>query len=200
MTRSSRQLLLLIVALAGLLVLLAVAPLTRISFWAIDLYTFRAAARAMMFGADPYDVTNILRYAGDVEVGNIHNYLYAPYFALALRPLAWMPPETASRVWFSLNLLLYVAALGLMAGALRWRLSPRTFLLVAVGAVLFPPLRTTLIIGQSTILLLFILALSLFLLRRNRPLWGDCSSVWGYSNRTCFPCCCFFCFIVAGAG
>jgi hypothetical protein len=192
MTRSSRQLLLLAVAMAGLLILLAAAPLTRISFWAIDLYTFRAAARAMMVGADPYDVANIPRYAGDVEVGNIHNYLYAPYFALAMRPLAWLPPEAASRIWFALNLFLYIAALGLMLFALRWRLTPRSFMVVAVGAVLFPPLRTTLIIGQSTILLLFILALSLFLLRQDRPLLSGLIFSLGLFKPHLFPLLLFF--------
>jgi hypothetical protein len=165
-----RLVFLLLLALIAFALLVALAPLPGINFWGIDIYTFRSAAKAMMLGEDPYYEPNILRFADGVKVGNIHAYLYAPYFAFALRPLAWVSPEVASRLWFALNLLLYFASIGLLLAYLRWLPKGPAFLWLLIGLVLFPPLRTTLIIGQSTILLLFFFALSLFLLRQERPL------------------------------
>lgn len=161
---------LLFLALVAFGILVALAPLTKINFWAIDLYTFRAAAKAMQAGADPYAEPNIIHYADGAVVGNIHNYIYAPYFAFALRPLAWLSPAVASKLWFVLNLGLYFGSIGLLAKAIRWQPGQANFFLFLAGLVLFPPLRTTLTIGQSTVLSLFCFALALFLLKQNSPL------------------------------
>jgi hypothetical protein len=192
MNRTFLRWLLLVVALIGLGIMLAQAPLTRIPFWGIDIYTFRAAAKAMMLGADPYYEANILRFADGVKVGNIHNFIYAPYFAFALRPLAWLSPESASRIWFALNLILFFSSVGLLFLALRWAPSPRTFLAVMGGLVLFAPLRTTLIIGQSTILLLFFLSLSLYLFHRQQPLVSGLGLSLGLFKPHLFPLLLFF--------
>jgi hypothetical protein len=175
-------------------VLIAFAPLTNINFWGIDLYTFRAAAKALAWGANPYDEPNILRFADGAKVGNIHNYLYAPYFAFALRPLIWLSPEAASRVWFLLNLVLFFASVGLLLRALRWSPKPAAFLALMAGLILFPPLRTTLIIGQSTILLVFCLALSLFLWRRGHPWISGFVFSLGLFKPHLFPLLLFFIF------
>jgi hypothetical protein len=163
------------------------APLPEVSFWGIDVYTFRAAAKAMMVGEDPYYEPNILRFADGATVGNIHDYIYAPSFAFALRPLAWLSPENASRVWFALNLILFFSSTALLLRALRWRPAPRAFLGIMSGLVLYPPLRTALIIGQSTILLLFFLSLSLYLLRRQKPLAGGLAFSLGLFKPHLYP-------------
>jgi hypothetical protein len=95
-------LVLLVIALTLLGVLIAFAPLTSISYWGIDIYTFRAAAKAIALGEDPYYEPNILRFADGVTVGRIHNFAYAPFFGFILRPLAWLGPVPASRLWFNL--------------------------------------------------------------------------------------------------
>jgi hypothetical protein len=192
MNRTALRWVLLVVALIGFGIMLAQAPLTRIPFWGIDVYTFRAAAKAMMVGADPYYEANILRFADGVKVGNIHNFIYAPYFAFATRPLAWLSPESASRVWFALNLTAFFSSVGLLFLALRWVPSPRTFLAVMGGLVLFAPLRTTLIIGQSTILLLFFFSLSLYLFYRRRPLASGLALSLGLFKPHLFPLLLFF--------
>jgi hypothetical protein len=192
MSRTSLQWLLLLIALTGLGILLAVAPLTNISFWGIDIYTFRAAAKAMSSGADPYYEPHILRFSDGATVGNIHDYIYAPYFAFALRPLAWLSPEAASRVWFALNLVLFFSSIGLLLLALRWSPVPNVFLAILGGLILFPPLRTTLIIGQSTILLLFLLSLSLHLFRRHRLLVSGLVLSLGLFKPHLFPVLLFF--------
>lgn len=165
-------LILLLLALIALGALIAFAPLTKISYWGIDIYTFRAAAKAMASGENPYHEPNILRFADGATVGNIHNYIYAPYFAFGLRPLTWLSPPTASKLWFALNLALYFSSLTLLLKVINWQPGPRMLLLTLLGLTLFPPLRTTLTIGQSTVLSLFFFALALFLLKRNHPLWG----------------------------
>ena len=161
-----------ILILIGLWAWLASASLSDVPHWGIDLFTFRAAARAMMVGDSPYHEPNIIRHAAGSRVGNIHDYIYAPYFAFFSRPLTWLLPETAARVWFALNLVLYFSSIGLIFLALRWLPRPRTFLVIMIGLVLYPPLRTTLIIGQSTILLLFSLALSIFFVQNKQPVIG----------------------------
>jgi hypothetical protein len=185
---------LLVIALTLFGVLIAFAPLTNISYWGIDVYTFRAGAKAMALGENPYDEPNILRFADGAEVGNIHNYLYAPYFAFALRPLVWFSPEAASRVWFTLNLLLFFAGVSLLLLTLRWTPRSNTFLAVMIGLILFPPLRTTLIIGQSSILLLFFLSLSLFLWRKQRPFLSGLIFSLGLFKPHLFPLLLFFVF------
>ncbi len=192
MNRTLLRWLLLAGALIGFGIMLAQAPLTRIPFWGIDTYTFRAAAKATMLGADPYYEPNILRFADGAKVGNIHNFIYAPYFAFALRPLAWLSPESASRVWFALNLVLFFFSVGLLFLALRWVPAPRTFLAVMCGLILFAPLRTTLIIGQSTILLLFFLSLSLYLFHRRQPLVSGLALSLGLFKPHLFPLLLFF--------
>jgi hypothetical protein len=192
MRHTSLRWLLLIVALIGLGVLLVNAPFADISYWGIDVYTYRAAAKAMMMGADPYFEPNILRFADGATVGNIHDYIYAPYFAFALRPLAWLSPETASRVWFPLNLAWYFASVGLLLLAMRWHPVPKTYLVIIGALILFPPLRTTLIIGQSTILLLFFFSLSLFLFSRQRLLLSGLALSLGLFKPHLFPLLLFF--------
>jgi hypothetical protein len=180
--------------MTGLGVLLAKAPLTSISYWGIDIYTFRAAAKAIMMGADPYHEPNIVRFADGATIGNIHNYIYAPYFAFILRPLAWLSPETASRAWFALNLVLFFSSVGLLLSAIRWHPASSQFIAVMSGLILFPPLRTTLTIGQSTILLLFFLSLSLFFFSRQRPLLSGLVLSLGLFKPHLFPILLLFAF------
>lgn len=71
MGRTSFRWLLLVVALIRLGILLAKAPLTSISYWGIDIYTLRAAAKAMMMSADLYYDPDILRFADGATVGKV---------------------------------------------------------------------------------------------------------------------------------
>ena len=168
-------LVLLVIALTLLGVLIAFAPLTDISYWGIDIYTFRAAAKAIALGEDPYHEPNILRFADGVTVGRIHNFAYAPFFGFILRPLAWFGPIPASRLWFTFNLIFYFSSIILLIKAINWQSSPRMFLLTITALILYPPLRTTLIIGQSTLFLLFCVSLSYYLMKRFSIILGGLS-------------------------
>lgn len=163
------------VAVVALGVLIAFAPLPQISYWGIDIYTFRAAAKAMALGENPYDEPNILRFADGATVGVIHNFVYAPFFGSILRPLAWFKPVPASRLWFICNLIFYFSSIILFIKAIQLQSSPGMFLLTVTALILYPPLRTTLIIGQSTLFLLFWFALSYYLMKRFSFILGGLS-------------------------
>jgi hypothetical protein len=166
---------LLVIALTLFGVLIAFAPLTNISYWGIDVYTFRAGAKAMALGENPYDEPNILRFADGVTVGRIHNFAYAPFFGFVLRPLAWFEPVPASRLWFTFNLIFYFSSIILLIKAINWQSSPGMFLLIVTALILYPPLRTTLIIGQNTLFLLFWFSLSYYLMKRFSIILGGLS-------------------------
>jgi hypothetical protein len=170
-TSSSRplQIVLLIIGAGALLGLIMMAPLSDITQWGIDGNVFRAGAKALRLGESPYDEPTILRHADGGPLGNIHNFVYVPIFAWLLGPLGWFSAEVGLRLWFLANLIMYFASALLLLSAINWTPSPKTFLVLMLALVAFPPLRTTLIIGQNTIFLLFWFSLSYFLLKRSRP-------------------------------
>ncbi len=164
------QIVLLIIAAGALLALIMLAPLSDITQWGIDGNVFRAGAKALRLGESPYDESTILRHADGGPLGNIHNFVYAPIFAWLLGPLGWYSAEVGLRLWFLANLFMYFASVLLLLKGINWMPAPKAFLGLMLALVAFPPLRTTLIIGQNTIFLLFWFALSYFLLKRSRPL------------------------------
>jgi hypothetical protein len=170
-TSSSRplQIVLLIIGAGALLGLIMLAPLSDITQWGIDGNVFRAGAKALRLGESPYDEPTILRHADGGPLGNIHNFVYVPIFAWLLGPLGWFSAEVGLRLWFLANLIMYFASALLLLSAINWTPSPKTFLVLMLALVAFPPLRTTLIIGQNTIFLLFWFSLSYFLLKRSKP-------------------------------
>jgi hypothetical protein len=159
----------LVIAVGALLGLMMLAPLSDITQWGIDGNVFRAGAKALWLGESPYDEPTIVRHADGGSLGNIHNFVYAPFFAWLLGPLGWFSAEVGLRLWFLANLIMYFASALLLLKAINWAPSAKTFLVLMLALVAFPPLRTTLIIGQNTIFLLFWFALSYFLLKRHRP-------------------------------
>lgn len=166
------RIILLIVAAGALLGLIMLAPFSNIAQWGIDGNVFRAGAKALWLGESPYKEPTILRHADGGPLGNIHNFVYAPIFAWLLGPLGWFSPEVGLRLWFVANLVMYFASALLLLKAIHWTPTPKVFLGLMLALVLFPPLRTTLIIGQNTIFLLFWFAVSFFLLKRYRPFLG----------------------------
>lgn len=162
---------LLILAAGALLGLIMLAPLSNITQWGIDGNVFRAGAKALRLGESPYAEPVIVRHADGGPLGNIHNFVYAPFFAFLLQPLGWFSADVGLRLWFLANLVMYFAAAALLLrAAVPGRApAPVTFLGLMLGLIAFPPLRTTLIIGQNTIFLLFWFSLSFFWLKRERP-------------------------------
>jgi hypothetical protein len=100
-------------------------------------------------------------------------YLYSPLFALTLAPLSRLPLPVARVVWMLLNLLLAVRLWRL------WRdlvptLSPghRRLWSIAVIVLAAGPLNHNLLLGQVTILILWLTTEGLVQVARGRPLPG----------------------------
>lgn len=129
-----------------------------------------AGPRAFLVGADPYDPATW----GPTAVGlgtalpDTAVYLYPPWVAIGLLPLAALPLATATIVWTVGGIA--AAIIGLRA-LLRAVLPGRPWAHALVGFTLLfsPPGFVTLISGQWTFLLVTMLAATVLLLRDGRP-------------------------------
>ncbi|MBI3286541.1 MAG: DUF2029 domain-containing protein [Chloroflexi bacterium] len=97
-------------------------------------------------------------------------YLYPPLFPLLFLPFTYWPIEQAARVWYFVNLGLYLSALIVSLSALRFELrDPLTPCLMILG-LLFVPALFNLYKGQVNALLLLLLVVAYVALLRGRPL------------------------------
>jgi hypothetical protein len=162
----------LILAIAAMVVLLLFAPLPTGGSWGWDVAIFRAGARTLLAGQNPYLPANIPRFADGAELATIPYYTYSPVFGALVAPLAVLPPWLAFRAWFLENLALYFASIMMIIKAIGWNLNSRKLVLLMLSMAAFAPLRTLLIIGQSGIVMLFFLSLSFWLLKHSRAGWA----------------------------
>jgi hypothetical protein len=118
----------------------------------VDFYDYYFAARAWRAGASPYDSAANQGLARDARVPSIagSDYLYPPWFAVALGPLTVLPPRAAFALWTLASLL----ALGLALHHLRARRLPW----MTAAVLLMPPTLFSLAVGQVNHLLLALLA------------------------------------------
>jgi len=89
-------------------------------------------------------------------------FINPPTTALLMAPLAAFTPLAARLAWTFLNLVMLLAALWLIARALRVQLSPKGWMLVATGVLLFHPLYENFRWGQAYVLVLLLHALFLY--------------------------------------
>lgn len=148
-------------ALLGAALLVALAGLARAlpGFWSaappVDFGVYYQAARALHAGQSPYGA----------------GYIYPPFFAGLLWPLAALDLGLASRLWLLVNV---AAALALAALATRL-LAPRVarrrwFALVLAVLLLIPATYDTMLLGQVNLLIALAVAGALALLLRQRLL------------------------------
>ena len=105
-----------------------------------------------------------------LTVRNQAVFLYPPFVALALTPLAAVGYSAAYLLWFILNCLLLVGVLVALQRYLR--LSRSGSVLLVVAGVSFFPVFATLAQGQVSMLLLAILIASFLALRAQREGWA----------------------------
>jgi Glycosyltransferase family 87 len=112
-----------------------------------DFPLYYAAARTLLAGGTPYDVTS-----------GLHGYVYLPFFALLLAPLASMPLAAAAAVWYAANVIFIAASI---AGTVRLarageasRLS--AWLAVAALVPLLGLFHDNLVLGQANLFLLIL--------------------------------------------
>ena len=73
-----------------------------------DFPIYLDAARALLAGESPYS-----------PVPGLNGYVYLPFFALLVSPLAFLPETVAIWVWYAVNVLLTVAAFRLTRALLE---------------------------------------------------------------------------------
>ncbi|MBI3968163.1 MAG: DUF2029 domain-containing protein [Chloroflexi bacterium] len=132
-----------------------------------DFTAYFLASRALSLGLDPYhrETLESLEAAAGLS-GPIGPYLYPPFFALAVSPIAWLDYDFARTLWLAASALALVVGLGLI-GRETLTLLPVTYWpLVAAVLALFPALFDDLIKGQVTSMLLLLFAAALLADRR----------------------------------
>jgi hypothetical protein len=138
-----------------------------------DLGLYYCSARAMMSGADPYDLPTLQQIARQTGApGKLLAYAIAPPTCLVpLLPLAVLDWPQAKAVWMAANLLLagaLVAALAALSGTPPGARSPLGILLAAL-VVGMAPLQTCIGLGQFSVAGVAWVAGGLYAEKRGRP-------------------------------
>lgn len=140
-----------------------------------DFGTYYITARALeVCPSAIYDDTslNVLHAASDVPNCPLP-YSYPPFFAAAIRPLAWLPYQQAATIWIALNITwLFGGLIGLLA-LTGWPGKYGGALTALLLLLLFVPAQEAVTLGQVTPLLFLLGALSLLLLTRPRSPGGE---------------------------
>jgi hypothetical protein len=136
----------------------------------IDFGTYYLAARQMAIApAGAYDVQVLDRLWQNSDVPTwAPPYVYPPFFAAVLQPLASLPYQPAAAIWMGLNFsLLFLALIGLLA-LFRWPGGWKGALLLFGLMAAFTPGFEAVLLGQVGPLLVFLLVLTLWLLSEPR--------------------------------
>ncbi|HEX9036242.1 MAG TPA: glycosyltransferase family 87 protein [Ktedonobacterales bacterium] len=99
-------------------------------------------------------------------------YVYPPLLAIVLEPLTFIPCAQALVVWTAGNALLLMLTAVMLVQFLRWERKGdplATWAIVIVSVVAFWPMYPGLFLGQTHILVLFLMTSSVWLEERRRP-------------------------------
>jgi hypothetical protein len=136
-----------------------------------DFMTLWAGGRALVERIDPYDPKvwiPLFEKYGATWIPNPR----APYplwTSLLFVPLAWLKVEFAAAVWQTISeILLGICILILATQFNRPKITPGWFILLILGGFAFRGSAVTILNGQVSILLLFIVTLFVYLLQRGR--------------------------------
>jgi alpha-1,2-mannosyltransferase len=100
---------------------------------------------------------------GGTRPGDVAPFLYSPGFAIASEPLSYLPLKAFLALWSSLSPVVLLACAYVALGiATPWRGLTRAALspVLALGFLVFAPLRTSLYYGQVDCLILLLLLLA----------------------------------------
>ena len=138
----------------------------------IDFGAYYVAGRLLNAGLPLYHFESLDAGALGVAAVKYTEYVYPPFFAGLLRPIALLPYYQGECVWLVLNLLCYLGNCFLIARLLHMR-SRITLLFVCCGLFL-PAVYATIIIGQVCLLIsLLLLGVLYALLRMKHPIWKE---------------------------
>ena len=129
-------------------------------------FHWRAAGRLLGLG-DPYAGQSAL----DLER---QPYMYPPLFPFLVQPFALLSQSQAQWIWFGFNTLLLGLLVWLCIAVSGSRLARRYWGVVVLGALLWPPARISLQLGQVSIMLALLVIGSYVLARRHAAVAGLC--------------------------
>lgn len=113
-----------------------------------DFPIYWQAARTLLAGGSPYDVRS-----------GLHGYVYLPWFALLLAPLAALPLPVAAACWYGANLaFLWLAGRALLDALRATGPLPRARWLVLATLPLTGLVHDNLVLGQANLLLALLVA------------------------------------------
>ena len=128
-----------------------------------DFPIYWQAARDLLGDHSPYDVTS-----------GLHGYVYLPWFALLLGPLALMPLPLAAACWYAANLAFtWLAGSALLAALRAATPLPRARWLLLATLPLLGLFHDNLVLGQANLLLLLLLAAAMRGAMSERTSWAQ---------------------------
>ncbi len=145
----------------------------------VDFYQYYAAGAMVRRGLDFYEPNPERWRALASQVGvrpprgeEFWRFPYPPFSALLFAPMSLLPERAARLVWHALNYALLILAVFRLAGLMGFSLaSPRGRALLLL-ALSFGPTSLTLLTGQISVLLLFLLTEATLRLSRRQDGWG----------------------------
>jgi hypothetical protein len=131
-----------------------------------DFAAYYVAARVLNAGDALYDDAHMMDAAVvNGEKVSFPKYIYPPFFAVLLRPIAGLSFITASRIWFVFNLLCLIISVALISRIIG---IPRSGgIALGLLALILPPIYDTLLLGQVNLILLLLIVLSLYFVSRS---------------------------------
>jgi hypothetical protein len=101
-------------------------------------------------------------------------FAYPLYVSFLIFPFALLPYPLAQAFWLAALILIALAALVAILRTLDWELSPPLLVGLALWSVMFYPTVRSIILGQISIVVLALLAMSLWALDQNRCFVAGC--------------------------
>jgi hypothetical protein len=131
-----------------------------------DFTAYYLGARLIRNGQSPYDATARVLEARSLGLREDRPYIYLPPLAIMIIPLALLPPQPATLIWFGTNVALLILSTMLIIRMLelhRNKVYPVAFL---IGALAFYPAICSIFVGQTNTVLLTLLVLAWYLAKR----------------------------------
>lgn len=107
-----------------------------------------------------------------LKTGAVYDgYPYPLWTVVVMLPIAVWPQQTAILIMFFCNMLMLSASLALFLSIFDWEITPALFALTVALSGFFLPILTSMWLGQLTIFLLFILALTIHFYLHQKWTW-----------------------------
>jgi hypothetical protein len=107
-----------------------------------------------------------------LSTGTVHpGYPYPFWTLVTMLPITIWPSRIAVLLWFICNLIMLACSIVLLIRIFEWRVSPVFILTITILCGYFLPVLTSLWLGQLTIFLMLILALTAYMIKYHRWIW-----------------------------